>query len=231
MTWARDAKEAMRLRAALSLLAEFEIATVVTDGGSGKEFIDFLRAFPHFQVFEADTPGVWSQARHSILAACETGSRFILYTEPDKLEFFRDRLQAFIAEAPDDDEVGIVLASRSANSFATFPVFQQQTETAINQCCAEVAGQSADFSYGPFLLNRQLVAHLSRVGKDLGWGWRPYTFGLAHRSGYRIYQSEMELPCPLDQREDNPSERLYRMKQLSQSVHGLVASTITDINQ
>jgi hypothetical protein len=137
-------------------------------------------------------------------------------------------LSQFISEAAGDDGVGIVLAARSAGSFETFPEFQQHTETTINRSCAEVIGEHADFTYGPFLLNKMLIPYLERVD-DLGWGWRPYAFGIAHRLGYRIEFVEKELPCPVEQRADDRSERIYRMKQLSQNIQGLIHSTTADV--
>jgi hypothetical protein len=225
MTWARDAQEEHLLRESLSHLAELNIPTFVTDGGSGKGFIEFLQGFSHFKVFEADEPGLWPQVRRSIQAANESAAQFILYTEPDKSEFFRGNLQKLISEAPGGDDLGVVIAGRSAASFSTFPEFQRFTEAAINRCCAEVIGEPGDYTYGPFLLNRGLVPYLNDVVKDLAWGWRPYAFKIARRRGYRIEFLVKDLPCPLQQQEDSKSERIYRMSQLSQSIEGLVLST------
>lgn len=225
MTWARDAAEGRLLRESLPVLASLGAPVFVTDGGSGGPFLDFLRGLPHFRVFEAGAPGVWPQARTSIEAAAEAfDARFILYTEPDKRGFFRDNLRGFISEAPAEQDVGVVLASRSAESFDTFPEFQRHTETAINRCCAELLGVEADFTYGPFLLNRELVPHLVSVDDAVGWGWRPYAFGAARRLGYRIAHVERHLPCPPEQRVDGGAERLYRIKQLGQNIQGLVSS-------
>src|SRR4028119_1071770 len=88
LTWARDAGEEQLLRDSLSSLATLNIPTYVTDAGSGKQFVEFLRGYPHFNVFEADAPGVWPQVRQSLRAANESSARFILYTEPDKGDFF-----------------------------------------------------------------------------------------------------------------------------------------------
>jgi hypothetical protein len=126
--------------------------------------------------------------------------------------------------------VGVVLASRSPESFATFPEFQRHTETTINRCCAEALGFEADFTYGPFLLNRALVPHLKRADEHVGWGWRPYAFGTARALGYRIRQVEMHLPCPSEQREDDEAERLYRVRQLAQNIQGLLSSLDTGAN-
>jgi hypothetical protein len=225
MTWARDFREERRLRDSLAHLAEFRIPTFVTDGGSAKPFIEFLHSFSHFKVFEADEPGLWPQVRRSIRAAAEAAAPFILYTEPDKLEFFRDNLHEFICEAPGDEDTGVVIAARSPGSFSTFPEFQRFTETTINRCCAEVTGRQGDYTYGPFFFNGGLAPYLIDEVENLGWGWRPYAFSTAHRKGYRMEFSVKDFPCPLELQEDSQSERIYRMRQLSQSIQGLVLST------
>ena len=225
MTWARDAAEERLLRESLPLLSDLGVPVFVADGGSGAGLLEFIRGLPNFQLTEAGAPGVWRQARASIGAAAEVPSvKFVLYTEPDKRDFFHEGLRGFVAEASAGDDVGVVLASRSAESLATFPAFQRQTETAINRCCAEALGVEVDFTYGPFLLNRALVPHLNRANDSLGWGWRPYAFGTARRLGYRISYVEAHLPCPPEQREDSAAERLYRIRQLKQNVEGLLAS-------
>jgi hypothetical protein len=224
MTWARDAAEEALLRESLPLLAELGAPVFVTDGGSGAAFVEFLRSLSHVNICESSGRGPWAQARRSLLAAYDTGRRFLLYTESDKSDFFRRTLREFVAGAPGDEDVGVVLASRSAESFQTFPEFQRRTEEAINRCCAEVVGADFDFSYGPFLLNRNLVPHLDGAAGDLGWGWRPYAFGTARRLGYRVESLSKDLPCPPAQREDGSAERLYRMRQLAQGVAGLLQS-------
>jgi hypothetical protein len=225
MTWARDAAEESLLRESLPLLAGLGAPVFVADGGSGGPLMDFMRGLPNFHLLEAGGAGVWRQARRSLeAAAAASAARFILYTESDKRDFFRAGLSRFVSEAQAAEDVGVVLASRSPESFDTFPKFQRHTETAINRCCAEVLGLRADFTYGPFLLNRALVPRLNQVENDPGWGWRPYAFGAARREGLRILQVEMHLPCPTEQREDDPAERLYRVRQLAQNIQGLLDS-------
>jgi hypothetical protein len=225
MTWARDAAEERLLRESLPLLAGLGVPVFIADGGSGEQLLNFIRGLPNFKVVETGRPGVWHQARTSIEAASEaSGAGFILYTESDKRDFFREGLREFVAEAPAGEDVGVVLASRSPESFQTFPEFQRHTETAINRCCAEVLGLEADFTYGPFLLKRALVPHIAKARSDFGWGWRPYAFATARRLGYGVRHVERRLPCPQEQREDGAAERLYRMKQLTQNVQGLLGA-------
>lgn len=230
MTWARDAAEERLLRESLPLLAGFGAPVFVTDGGSGEAFRRFLRSLPGFDVCEPGERGPWAQAGRSLRAAHASGRSFILYTESDKSGFFRAGLGEFVSEAPDEDEVGVVLASRSTESFETFPEFQRGTEGTLNRCCAEVVGRRFDFSYGPFLMNRRLVPALDAAPPDVGWGWRTYAFGLAPRLGRRVECVVKDLPCPPEQREDDPRERLYRMRQLTQGVEGLLKSASADLN-
>lgn len=230
ITWARDEQEESLLRASLQVLAELEIPVFVCDGGSGNNFLDFLRSFPHFTIVERKAKGLWGQAQSSLLAASHTASRFILYTEPDKKDFFRNSLPGFIAAAKDDDQLGILLASRSATAFATFPAFQRSTETTINNCCGELIGRPFEYTYGPFLLTRQVVPYLENVANDIGWGWRPYAFNIAHRLGYKVESFEGDFNCPETQREDSMAERMYRMRQLTQNIEGLLLSANAIIN-
>ena len=225
ITWARDEQEEKLLRESLAQLATLEIPVFITDGGSTSSFLSFLNSFPQFNLLTTPAKGVWAQARTSVLAAYEAKAPYIFYTEPDKHLFFRDYLTDFIDSAPTSKSTGVVLASRSATGFTTFPAFQRTTEKTINACCAEIIGLQADYTYGPFLFNRQLAPYLHQVKEDIGWGWRPYVFGMAHRLGYEVSAQEANFACPPDQRQDNPAERIYRMRQLTQNIQGLVLST------
>jgi hypothetical protein len=223
ITRARNAREAELLVSGLEALAACGMRIFATDGGSDAGFIERARRIDTLTFCPIEGRGLWPQARGSLNAARAAGARFILYTEPDKRDFFRDHLDGFIADARADENTGVILASRSPRQLATFPPFQQYTESVINRCCADVIGEPFDYSYGPFVLDSFLVPHLTPPQADIGWGWRPYAFGIAHRMGLRVEQVLRAGECPADQRED--SERVYRMQQLAQSVEGIVLST------
>lgn len=228
ITWARDEQEEELLKRSLQKLSELNIPVFIADGGSGTTFLNFLQQFPHFNVFKSSIKGVFAQAKNSLYQAANAGAGFILYTEPDKHDFFY-QLPAILNELAVDEQIGITLASRSESSFNTFPSFQQMTETTINNCIAELIGKATDYTYGPFILNSKLVTTLSLVQDEIGWGWRPYIFGTAFRLGYKIQNFTGNFSCPEDQRKDNHKERLYRMRQLTQNIEGLLRSTIVSL--
>lgn len=224
ITWSRTRQEEELLRESLHYLAALQIPVFITDGGSGEDFLAFLSSFPNFTVIAPTEKGLWAQANTSVLAAYHAGADFIFYTEPDKRPFFKDLATSFIANAPEDPLTGIVLAARSEKGFRTFPEFQRGTETTINNCCREIIGKDFDYTYGPFLMNRNLIPYFHFVKENIGWGWRPYLFGIAHRIGYDVVAVEDDFECPVSQREDNASERIHRVRQLHQNIQGLLLS-------
>jgi hypothetical protein len=222
ITWARTPEEDALLRGALRALSGFSRPIVVADGGSDPAFLAAIRELPHVTVVTPERPGVVGQTRASLKAALGMGTDFIVYTESDKRHFFEHRLRAFIEAMPEDDGLGVGIASRDAASFATFPATQQITESTINGLFAREIGVGADFCYGPLVINRALVPALEGLDPALGWGWRFFLTGVAVRKGYRLQVFEADLPCPPDQREDEPSERIHRMRQLGQNLQGVV---------
>jgi hypothetical protein len=220
---ARNREEEQLLRTSLEALAALQVPVFITDGGSSESFIHFLHSLPHFSVSAAK--GLWPQAKRSITAAGKAGAKAVLYTEPDKLQFFQQHLSKMLAEKEITAETGVILASRSTAGFASFPLFQQMTERTINACCREIVGLETDYCYGPFLFNSRLIAALDFLPDNCGWGWRPALFATAHRTGLGIDTYTGDFFCPPDQRLDHATERIYRMTQLTQNIEGLVLAT------
>jgi hypothetical protein len=223
----RNGEEEALLRQSLEALAALGIPVFLTDGGSPANFVSFLKSFPHFHVFAAK--GLWPQASNSLCEAASHGAEWILYTEPDKLAFFTTHLRQMIAETMPEPATGVVMAARSAEGYATFPPFQQMTEKTINACCREVTGLETDYCYGPFLFHTKLLPLLHHLPENCGWGWRPFLFVIAHRTGMHVWAFTGDFSCPPGQREDDTTERIYRMKQLTQNIEGLVLATTVSL--
>jgi hypothetical protein len=219
---ARDEQEARLICRALERLASTGMRVIVSDGGSPESVVDFIRGLANVSLVAPRGRGLVAQIRAALPAAALLGTRFVLYSESDKALFFEHHLADFIAQAPEDDEVGVVLASRTPKSFATFPPLQRFAETALAHLTSEITSHPTDYSYGPFLLNSALIPHIETIADTLGWGWREFMFAIAARSGYRVTHVAGDYECPTDQRHEGDAERIHRMRQLSQSVQGLV---------
>jgi hypothetical protein len=222
ITLARGEQEAELIRRGLQLLSSTGMGVIVADGGSPAPIVDFIRGLPGVSLVATDGPGLVAQIKAALPAAAVLGTKFILYTESDKALFFEHHLADFVRRAPGADDIGVVVASRTPESFATFPPLQRFAETALAHLTAEITKHPADYSYGPFLLNSALATRIGEVDAPLGWGWRHFMFGIAARSGYRVTHVAGPYECPPDQRHEHDGDRVHRMRQLSQSVEGLV---------
>jgi hypothetical protein len=218
---ARDDREARLIHGTLEALSLAGRPVVVADGGSPPEFVDAIGALPHVSVVRSQHQSLIGQVQAAFAGARVTQASFVLYLESDKMIFTREHLGGFLERACTDAGVGVVLAGRNDRSFATFPARQRSTEAQINEMTATRIGLAGDYSYGPFLLNGRLASRITGLPPSLGWGWRHYMFGIAHRLGYRVMHVTGDYDCPLDQRQEGPAETLHRERQLEQNIEGL----------
>jgi hypothetical protein len=222
MTLAKDEDDERVVLDALQRLALDRWRVIVADGGSRAAFVQAIASLASFTLVPPRAPGLLGQIKASVAAASALDTPFILYTEPDKFEFFDEHVAEFVAAAPDTPDVGVVLAARSAASLQTFPPTQRLTETTFNQLCAEIVGKQTDYLYGPFLMPRALAATVEEAPDDIGWGWRPFVFATARRRGYRVVSIAGDFACPEDQRGEDRAERIHRMRQLRQNIDGVL---------
>lgn len=223
----RDQHEEELLRLSLKALSSLGIPVFITDAGSPESFVNYISQLANFNVLKAKGEGLWAQAETSLQHAANSCADFIFYTEPDKLDFFR-LVPAMLGDIQINQNTGVILTSRTPAGLASFPAFQQMTETTINNCCAEIIGQEVDYTYGPFLLNASVVPHLRSLPGDIGWGWRTYAFSTAARLGLEVTAYAGDYLCNKSAEEDEASERQYRMTQLVQNIRGLLLSAIND---
>lgn len=228
MAWARDPGEEQVLRAALAALERTGLPVTLADKGDNPAFTQFARALRGASVIASPVGALVPQVQASLRAAARAGTRFVLYTEPDKELFFAARLAPFCERAPRDARVGVVLAARSEASFATFPAIQQYTEGVINHLMGEITGQPGDYSYGPMLLASELLPEVIALDADVGWGWRHFAVCRAVRRGLTVHLLEDDHPCPAEGRLDEEGERTHRLRQLAQNITGLLRGTAED---
>ena len=222
MTWVRTADEERRLARALEVLASYGHPVVVADRGTSASFTRTLEDRAGVTRVEVTAPGLVAQVKAAVARARQLDTQWLLYVEPDKEQFFRERLGRFLERAWRHEDAGIVLAARSPASFRTFPPMQRQTERAFNDLCGRVTGVRGDYLYGPFVMRTPVAAQLAAISDTLGWGWRPALFTAARRHGLRLVHDIDEHPCPDDQRTEDEGDRAHRLRQLSQNVLGLV---------
>ncbi len=221
VTWARSAAEERQLSSALQTLSASRLPVAVCDRSDSPALREQLARIDGFAVTQPRERTLVAQVQASVTLAAARGRPFILYTEPDKAHFFAHGVTDFLRDAPAAADVGVILAGRSARSFATYPPMQRYTEGVINHLCGALVGTAGDYAYGPLLFSTALVPLVAELDPHVGWGWRTALIGEAHRRGLRILGVTGDFPCPADQIDENASDRTHRLRQLSQNVLGL----------
>jgi len=218
----RSPREEALVRTSLERLTAIGLPVSLADTGLSATFSGFVAGLPNVSVVVPGQPGLVGQIKASIALAAKGGRRFILYTEPDKEQFFGAQLRGFLRRAADRADARVVLAARSDESFDTFPSMQRYTEGVINRLCGELLACPGDYSYGPFLLHRSLVSAVAALPDDIGWGWRHRVFAEAHRRRLAVTHVVGDFCCPQDQRIEEHADRMHRLRQLSQNIAGLI---------
>ena len=221
ITRIRGRDEERTVRQSLRTLVATGIPVSVSDGGSPKRFLDWLRRLPSVTLARRGGSLV-RQVRASVAAAHKTGRPFILYTEPDKRDFFDKGLADFIERASIAGSSGIQLAARSKSAVKTFPRFQRAAEASASELCRRTIGANTDYFYGPFLMRRELAPLVFSASDDLGWGWRPCLFVTASRRGHRIVGIRGDYRCPHDQSSEHDRDKEHRLQQFTDNVRGLL---------
>jgi hypothetical protein len=221
ITRVRGRDEERTVKQSLRTLEATGIPVAASDGGSPNRFVDWLRHPPNLTLAaRGDT--LVRQVRASIAEAHKTGRPFILYTEPDKRDFFARGLADFIERASIARSIGIQLAARSKSALTTFPPFQRLAEASASELCGRTIGADTDYFYGPFLVRRELARLVFSASDDLGWGWRPFLFVTASRLGHRVVGIQGHYECPRDQRSEQDRDKEHRLRQFTDNVRGLL---------
>lgn len=225
ITRVRGRDEERTVRQSLSTLVATGIPVAASDGGSANRFVDWLRRLPNLTLAKRGDSLV-RQVRASVAEAHKTGRPFILYTEPDKRDFFAGGLAEFVERASIAGSIGIQLAARSTSALTTFPRFQRLAEASASDLCRRTIGADTDYFYGPFLVRRELARLVFSASDDLGWGWRPFLFVTASRLGHRVVGIPGDHECPRDQRTEHDRDKEYRLRQFSDNVRGLLHGVV-----
>jgi hypothetical protein len=221
MTAGRTHREAATLGASIERLACLGLPVFAADAGSIPAFTDRARQVSRLELWREGTTLV-QQIKACFGRVLKNNHRVVLYTEPDKKEFFECGVKAFLEETGSCHAEAVCIAARNPESFATFPPGQQSAELAFNSLASDVLGITPDLLYGPLILDLESVAnYLNQIPADLGWGWRTYAIARSVLAGKRVASVVGPFCCPVEQRTETSRDRIYRLTQLKQNVEGL----------
>ena len=134
---------------------------VTSDSGSSEEFVKKIKDMG-IEVLRRPDGFVGTGIKQSIQKAVELGADKIVYTESDKSRKygFTKEIKTCLSKL---EEADIVIPSRTALAFATYPHVRQWTETNIinffyGKLLYDLAGSEVkDYSYGPRVFRKEVA--------------------------------------------------------------------------
>lgn len=188
LTRARGPEESSTLLDSLRHLGQLGLPVYAADSASIAPFLTQAAQIENVHVIPSE-PGLVTQIQTALRHASAKGHALLIYTEPDKQDFFISHMPAFIHTAQSDASLEVLIAARNEAAFATFPEGQQAAERALNQLANDLLRDSLrnaplpDLVYGPLALRLHAVAHALKAPRDLGWGWRIYAIAACVLAG------------------------------------------------
>ncbi|MFH1503093.1 MAG: hypothetical protein ABIE36_00345 [Candidatus Diapherotrites archaeon] len=202
------------MESALEVLSKTNYPVYIADGGSSERFINSLKLMGHN--VETVQGGLTYQHKNSILRASQN-AYFVLYTEPDKYDWFVNGLEKSLNQYFAGKGVFAAI-SRTSEQMKTFPVHQREWEGKMNQIIEDETRIKGDFIYGPKLFSSSLGNQVKEIEGDKGWATLMFLVGRAHKMGLSIENIYSASECPLNQRGEDNAE--YREKQFNQNKEG-----------
>ncbi len=198
--------------------AQFDAPVIVADGGSSENFLKNMKAAGVQDIYNV-TGGLTNQLVRSMQEAA-TIADYVIYTEPDKLDWFNGDFSRIFADYAPGHFSPI---ARTDEVFSTFPVSQQNAERRLNDFLIKYAGVKGDYGYGPRVFPSSLADSLSEINQDIRWGTLTHLLIRAKERGIPFQMLYLAASCPFSQREENNPE--YRNRQTAQ--HELAFSLAT----
>lgn len=221
MTLVRSESDSMAVSTALEQLSSLGLPIYAADGGSIPTLADHVDRISQLEHWREGTTLV-QQIKACLARAVANKHRMVLYTEPDKKQFFERAAAPFLGIVSSLQNSVVWIAARSEQDLATFPPGQQAAERAFNGLANSVLGMTGDLLYGPLVLDLGVVAdYLQEIPDDIGWGWRTYVIARCVLAGKRVTPVSGKFTCPNDQRNEDHQDLAHRLMQLRQNVEGL----------
>lgn len=216
ITWdGGSAAEGGKILKTMRELKKYGYDVITVDGGSSKETIDGMRE-SGAKVYRQKGKGIGSAMKESIRHAYDSGAGVIAYMESDKYSYPREIGKTI--EPILDGKADLVIPSRTAKSFLTYPPFQILTESFIDLSLSAVLGAILDYTYGLKTFSRKVAPYFfeSRYGD---WGTMYNPLKILKQDGFRIMPVYVDVSFPKeDYQKEFASAKVwrYRLKQVKQ---------------
>ncbi|MFZ3077905.1 MAG: glycosyltransferase [Candidatus Aenigmatarchaeota archaeon] len=198
-------------------LKKYGYDVITVDGGSSKETIEGMRE-SGAKIYRQKGKGIGSAMKESIRHAYDSGADAIVYMESDKYSYPKE-IEKTIGPVL-GGKADLVVPSRSAKSFLTYPPFQILTESLINASISVILKNFADYTYGSRTFGRKVAPYFFE-SRYSDWGVMYNPLKRLKQDGFKTKAVYVDVSFPKeDYRKEFASAKVwrYRLKQIKQDL-------------
>jgi len=209
--------ESSKIRACLAIdlmkkVKEKGYPLVVAEDGSSSEFLNLLKENNVEYVFQTEK-GLGAGKRLAISEACKLGD-IILLLEPEKsplIDFAEDLCKPLLS-----GEADLVIPKRK--SLSSYPLFQQKSETLLNDFWKNVTGTDLDIDFGPRVMTKETAQYFLSYNGTFGDRWESIFLPVidAIRDNKKVLSVEVDYIHPKVQRENEEENIDFDLKRVDQ---------------
>jgi len=215
----RNKEEAHIVIETISAWSTLSYPIVVVDAGSRQEYIEKIRNLPSIEIYQTNRP--FSTQIQLALYKASLLSDTVFFCQSDKLEFAKNTIVSMIDHYKTLPQKSVLIAARNKKSFSTYPLFQQQQETFLNETVAKFTQKSGDYLTGPKIFPSDVMKYLPHIKGEIGWGVEIFLTIIAHRLSLPIEFFEFFMSATSDIGGKEEIER-YRIKVTQWELEGLI---------
>ena len=212
-------------------MSGLNVPIILVDGGSGERQKKCLQSLPNVDFFETSRGlrGLSERLRIAFSEGAKTAEA-LFYVHSDKVDFAKHYMKKMIDHYQTLPQHTMLVPSRTPKAFATYPLFQQNTELFLNAMVNEFLGKKEDYYYGPKLFSSALVPYFSKIKGEIGWGYEAFMYMINKRLGYQTEFYEVDnIRSPKDVgRMDDIN--VYRLRILQWQIEGLLQGMRIKLN-
>lgn len=217
--WIRTKEEGVLVTKTIQAWTNLSVPIILVDAGSPRENLDEIKNLLHVHVYESNRP--FAGQIQLALQKASLQADTVFFCQSDKIEFAKNTLKPMLEAYEKLKGKGVFIATRNKESFATYPFFQRNQETFLNQTVANFTQKFCDYLAGPKLFPAKLMQYLPFIKGEIGWGIELFLTIAAYRHTMPIDFFEFFMNAPTDIGSQKDIEK-YRIKITQWELEGLL---------
>jgi hypothetical protein len=196
VSWIRNDEERDVVLETFSNLSQLNLPIITVDSGSSEEDQKKIASIKNVLFFKSKE-GITKRLVFSQQEAAKHAD-YIFYLQSDKKDFAKNDVPKMIDYYVKQQEKGLLIPSRTKESFATYPSYQQKHEEFLNWFIGDYVKIEEDYYAGPKIYPATVTKYLHEIKGEQWWGIEAFIYVLAKKLNLPFAFFEVFINSPKD---------------------------------